>query len=644
MPGKPGRQTAAAARAARGRALKAPRRPRPPGARGSERLAGDVAVPGETSRAASEPATGDGATVSGAVCSQGSAQELEGGKKAPGDGGRCGGELATLAASLALSGGCRCPPCDALGELSLGAREVRPYDAAGCAPRVLSSEPGVPHDAGLAVEDKVGAAASPLTPATSSGRWVAREARAQEPEYSQELEDDRRSVASSATSIISIETRSVDERLRLSFRGCPCSQMSLAELAHTASHGWEGAALPLDKAAHLAYSARENSTLELWRQSPRPNISGRLWSRWRRATLAAVFLAVVSFLALMLFVLIAGGRVAQELGEVWDVPIRGTPDYLGDFFGGQCLLLKERLSRFLLRLEAFNARWAWTPLRFPARGDGLEVEALLFPVGAERPPLVILLHDRPGNALDASVQAAAYMLRAAGVAALALNLRGHGGVGYDPLWADWLHQSRDVLGAFDFALGDLPGGPWPPGAVGVWAFGFGGLAAQAAFAAERSLGALLLQGAPHDLRALFRSKAKAIAPVGLEDVVAQQAVAVSESHFERPMFAEAEERAPELLRARQGGVVGVIHSRDDRVVPVEQAAFLKEALSAPREHPVRVHLEWLPPVEACEDRRSVHLERPVEYAARVCAFWAAAFAEVAAVDCAAAAAELGDGS
>ncbi|CAK0884833.1 unnamed protein product [Prorocentrum cordatum] len=381
-------------------------------------------------------------------------------------------------------------------------------------------------------------------------------------------------------------------------------------------------------------SALEAQRLRRCRTMGACSCSGR---RARRLAACLLLCLLLVSAAAAAFVLLFGRRMGDAFMLYQDYPSRGDPGYLVDFFGPHCLYLKRTFSPVLKELEAYNLRRGWKEVTLPAREDSLPVRALVFPAassveGAEV-PRVVLAHGGHATALDSSVQAAAYYLRLANISAVVPFLRGGAGRGHAQLRAEWQHQARDLLGAWDYAVADpegLLGGRARPGRrAGLLCFGVGCLAAQEALALEPEVPALLMDGALHDVREAVAQRVRqawpAHAPELLAPLVAERAWERCQALAGRPLDASPSHAELLISRGRQhGGTLGIIHSVNDSVILVEQRDRLLASVRAASPPGFELALEWYPSFSAggaCAARREAYLEQPAAYLLALCSFW-----------------------
>lgn len=329
-----------------------------------------------------------------------------------------------------------------------------------------------------------------------------------------------------------------------------------------------------------------------------------------------------------------GNSYGDNFMIFYDVPMRGDPNYLVDFLGGKCLSLKRSLGSLLLDIESHNKRFGWREVVFPARGDKRDVRALYFRAAAGA-PRVVLAHGIEANNLDSTVQTVAHFLRLMNISSLVPNLRNHGGrkALNGKQFREWRDQFLDILGAWDYAIADPEaklGGPLPAKLVGMMGFDFGGFAVQAAFGQEPRIKSILLDGAVHNVRALLDQLVDMEAPLSLGWLFRQQAWSRCEARAERKLHEDSVHVVEHLLARRAAGTIGIIHSPEDSIVPIQQHELLLQTLASVHEHGIRVTMEWYPPFGGdsnCKARREIHLDRPQEYRDFLCRFWRVAFYE-----------------
>eukprot|EP00747_Dinoflagellata_sp_TGD_P115045 gnl/TRDRNA2_/TRDRNA2_172057_c0_seq1.p1 gnl/TRDRNA2_/TRDRNA2_172057_c0~~gnl/TRDRNA2_/TRDRNA2_172057_c0_seq1.p1 ORF type:complete len:526 (+),score=61.58 gnl/TRDRNA2_/TRDRNA2_172057_c0_seq1:57-1580(+) len=358
-------------------------------------------------------------------------------------------------------------------------------------------------------------------------------------------------------------------------------------------------------------------------------IQARFKSMNRLDTFRTLLTIVLVVTVLVIIVVVGvGNTVGDEFMLFDDLIQRGNPGYLVDFFGGHCRHHKDAFAALLFELESYNLRMRWLEVSFLSRLDSRRVDALYFPSAVLGAPRVVLAHGIRASNLDSTVQAAAYFLRHMNISVLVPNLRNHGGYGGFNSVMIWKHQSRDLLGAWDYAVADpdgLLGGPVERRSVGLYGFEFGGLAALTAFGAEPEVPALLLDGAVHDVQDMLRSRIETWVPAFLEWAFFGQAWSRCEALAEQEL--DEDTRRLDGRGAGVDGFVGIIHSLDDQFVPRRQRDLLLDSLRA---HGGRLDfsMQWYPvstETGSCVHKRAMHLDHPWEYWRFLCRFWATAF-------------------
>lgn len=135
---------------------------------------------------------------------------------------------------------------------------------------------------------------------------------------------------------------------------------------------------------------------------------------------------------------------------------------------------------------------AFDDVRFPSRGDGVQIAGWYIPSSASRRALV-LVHGRDASRTvefaGAFVDLAA-MLQKGGYNVLMIDLRGHGQSG-DGRYSFGLNERRDVEGAVDWLLNK----GFAPGSIGVLGVSLGAASAVGATADEPRIGALVTDSA-----------------------------------------------------------------------------------------------------------------------------------------------------
>lgn len=149
---------------------------------------------------------------------------------------------------------------------------------------------------------------------------------------------------------------------------------------------------------------------------------------------------------------------------------------------------------------------AFEQVRFRSRGDRLQIAGWYVPnPGARR--AMILVHGRNAskqNAISGKLPQLAAEIHSAGLAVLAIDLRGHGD-SEGKRYTFGVHESRDVLGAVDF----LEEHGFVAGQIGVLGISLGGAAVIEAAAREPAIGAVVVESTFADINLLIEPNWKA---------------------------------------------------------------------------------------------------------------------------------------
>jgi alpha/beta superfamily hydrolase len=136
-------------------------------------------------------------------------------------------------------------------------------------------------------------------------------------------------------------------------------------------------------------------------------------------------------------------------------------------------------------------------LRFPARGDGLQIAAWYIP-SEQNQRAIILVHGRDNSRTNGFVDQFvpfAKSLHEAGFSVLMIDLRGHG-ESADARYTFGVKERLDILGAVDW----LEARGYLPGKIGVLGYSLGGASVIGAAAEEEDIGAIWIDSAFADIK------------------------------------------------------------------------------------------------------------------------------------------------
>ena len=139
-------------------------------------------------------------------------------------------------------------------------------------------------------------------------------------------------------------------------------------------------------------------------------------------------------------------------------------------------------------------------VRFPARGDGLEIAAWYIP-SAQNERAIILVHGRDNSRTNGFVDQFvpfANQLHEAGFSVMLIDLRGHG-ESTEARFTFGIKERQDVLGAVDW----LEGRGYQPGKIGVLGYSLGAASVIGAAAAEPDIGAIWIDSAFADVESVI---------------------------------------------------------------------------------------------------------------------------------------------
>lgn len=271
--------------------------------------------------------------------------------------------------------------------------------------------------------------------------------------------------------------------------------------------------------------------------------------------------------------------------------------------------------------ESLNKKLGWKKVWLLSRkpmGDGMDIvkrvnmSAYYLPSTAPNSPTIIVQHGNNANALDHTVQTAAYYLRKVGYNVLLPNQRNHGDAeNNEQVVVTWANEEVwDLLGAFDYVSED------PQGVLGgktkqiaVMGFSMGGYVSKVAFGMEPGLRALLTDSAVQDTWELL--KYFVAAAVGTSFPLAQIGWFWTQQITGHDLAKFSPET--EMPANPNGREVGIIHGTDDFRVPFEQADLYTKFLAGlPSDKAFDVTQTWYGDVLKCSDDSSPHCKTVLE--------------------------------
>lgn len=140
-------------------------------------------------------------------------------------------------------------------------------------------------------------------------------------------------------------------------------------------------------------------------------------------------------------------------------------------------------------------------VRFPARGDDLEIAARYLP-HTDSPNAVMLVHGRDAskqNAMSGTMVEFAVKLNEAGFSVLMIDMRGHG-ESEGERYSFGVYERGDVLGSFDW----LKAQSFDSGHIGALGISMGGGATIGAMAEDAAIGVLVLDSTFADINPLIQ--------------------------------------------------------------------------------------------------------------------------------------------
>jgi len=170
---------------------------------------------------------------------------------------------------------------------------------------------------------------------------------------------------------------------------------------------------------------------------------------------------------------------------------------IGGVAAGQ-LTLPKRVFDLNLNPGAFNLQYE--EVRYPARGDGLEIAAWYIPSAANQ-RAIILVHGRDNsrtNGFEDKFVSFASVLQKAGFSVFMIDLRGHG-QSADSRFTFGIKERFDVLGAVDW----LRAHGFQDGKIGVLGYSLGAASVIGAAAEEPNINAIWIDSAYADIKSVI---------------------------------------------------------------------------------------------------------------------------------------------
>lgn len=170
------------------------------------------------------------------------------------------------------------------------------------------------------------------------------------------------------------------------------------------------------------------------------------------------------------------------------------------------LTIPKRRGDFTKNPSLYNMQFE--EVRFPARGDGLEIAAWYIP-SQTNDHAILLVHGRDDSRMfapytpGADAHADGYLpfakvLNDAGYSVMMIDLRGHG-QSADSRYYFGLREYQDVLGAVDW----LEAKGFLPGKIGIQSYSLGSATAVIAAAQEPAIGALWIDSTYTDIKSVI---------------------------------------------------------------------------------------------------------------------------------------------
>lgn len=353
----------------------------------------------------------------------------------------------------------------------------------------------------------------------------------------------------------------------------------------------------------------------------------------RRISQCALLCMTALVIGFVTYVVLVGNRIGDEFTKGPASAWLGSPVLLTDFSRDYCVFLKNKASSLVHIVETYNKQHGFLEVSFTSdQSEKVAAWYLPSPVDATA-PRVVLLHGLEDSPVSSSVQTAAYMLRLMGFSALILDLTIPKSDSVSKI-TTFFDSFRSISAAWEYAVNDpdgVLGGPVKSSSVGLMGFAIGGYSAQAAFASDVRIPAVLVDGVIHDLKALLRSDVRrdgsgtrlsAVDALLLSQAESRCSVKL-QVHFDKM------ESIDELFVERDGTAkVGLIQSAQDQRIPDEQRQKFKEFF----QHALgedSLLLDWRADVENKFDEQcdagQVHLVLPLDYFEQLCSFWANVF-------------------
>ena len=256
-------------------------------------------------------------------------------------------------------------------------------------------------------------------------------------------------------------------------------------------------------------------------------------------------------------------------------------------------------------------------VRFPARGDGLEIAAWYIP-SAQNERAIILVHGRDNSRTNGFVDQFvpfASKLHEAGFSVMLIDLRGHG-ESADARFTFGILERQDVLGAVDW----LEGQGYQPGKIGVLGYSLGAASVIGAASEETDIGAIWIDSAFADVKSVIEGSWQQES--GLPQVFLQSTLWMIRLLFGYDIAASLPVDEIGSIAPRP---IFIAHCAQDRMIPIAHMDRLLAAAQNTQSWVIQNCDQNTLPEPILEEKYNYHAIgypiQPEDYAARVIQFF-----------------------
>ena len=315
------------------------------------------------------------------------------------------------------------------------------------------------------------------------------------------------------------------------------------------------------------------------------------------------------------------GKSSRRRGRVWRWIVVGLLVLLlVAYFGigavaANILTQPKRVFDPALNPGAYSLEYE--DVRFPARGDELEIAAWYLP-SEQNDQAIILVHGRDNSRSNGFVDQFvpfASRLHEAGFSVLLIDLRGHG-ESADARFTFGIHERQDVLGAVDW----LESRGYQPGKIGVLGYSLGAASVIGAAAEETDIGAIWIDSAFADVKSVIQGSWQQES--GLPQIFLQSTLWMIRLLFGYDITAS---RPVDEIGAIAPRPIFVAHCQQDRMIPISHMERLIAAADNPQTWVIQNCDQHTLPEPILEDKYNFHAIgypiQPDAYAEKVIQFF-----------------------